>query len=135
MTSISCHYSGSLGCSAVHGPSGATLQTDAPADNHGQGGAFSPTDLIATSLATCLLTIMGLVAERHGWRMEGASARVEKTMSQELPRRIAALEVWLVLPASLEAGARATLQRAAEGCPVKATLKGAVPTTLHWDTA
>ncbi len=135
MTSISCHYGGSLRCSAVHGPSGATLTTDAPADNQGQGSAFSPTDLIATSLATCLLTIMGLVAERHGWPLEGASARVEKTMSQDLPRRIAALEVWLVLPACLEASQQATLRRAAEGCPVKATLKGAVPITLHWAAA
>lgn len=135
MTSISCHYSGSLRCTAVHDPSHATLTTDAPVDNQGQGSTFSPTDLIATSLATCLLTIMALVAERHGWPLEGASARLEKTMSPDLPRRIAALEVWLVLPACLEAEQQATLRRAAEGCPVKATLSGAVPISLHWSQA
>jgi putative redox protein len=135
MTSITCHYNGGLRCRAEHGPSGSSLETDAPPDNQGQGTCFSPTDLIATSLATCLLTVMGIVAERHGWVLEGASARVEKRMSSGLPRRIAELEVWLTLPEGLDAQQQATLRRAAETCPVKTSLDGAVPITLHWDGA
>ena len=104
MTTITCRYDGGLRCGAVHGPSGSALSTDAPLDNQGKGECFSPTDLIATSLATCLLTIMGIVAERHGWPLEGAAARVEKTMSSDAPRRISQLEVWIELPAGLVDG-------------------------------
>lgn len=132
MTTILCQYSGGLRCGAEHGPSGSRIETDAPVDNQGKGACFSPTDLIGTSLATCLLTVMGIVAERHGWNLEGATARVVKTMSPEGPRRIAALEVWIALPAHLEERQQATLRRAAETCPVKASLQGAIPMTLHW---
>jgi putative redox protein len=134
MTSITCQYSGGLRCGAEHGPSGSRIETDAPVDNQGKGSCFSPTDLIGTSLATCLLTVMGIVAERHGWNLEGATARVVKTMSPEGPRRIAALEVWIALPAHLEERQQATLRRAAETCPVKASLQGAIPMTLHWQS-
>jgi putative redox protein len=132
MTTIQCRYDGGLRCTASHGPSGSLLLTDAPTDNQGRGETFSPTDLIATSLATCLLTIMGIVAERHGWSLEGAQARVEKRMSSDAPRRISALEVWIELPPTLDEKQRRTLQRAAETCPVKLSLSGAVPMTLHW---
>ena len=132
MTTITSRYDGALRCSASHGPSGSTLETDAPTDNQGQGERFSPTDLVATALSTCILTIMGIVAERHGWVLEGASARVEKTMTAEPPRRIALLEVWVTLPASLSEQQRAVLMRAAESCPVKLSLEGAVPMQLHW---
>ena len=106
--------------------------TDAPLDNQGRGESFSPTDLVATALSTCMLTIMGIVAERHGWSLEGVTARVEKTMSSETPRRIAQLTVWVELPADLELQQRALLQRAAETCPVKVSLEGAIPMELHW---
>ena len=132
MTTITCQYDGGLRCGAVHGPSGSALNTDAPLDNQGKGECFSPTDLIATSLATCLLTIMGIVAERHGWPLEGAAARVEKTMSSDPPRRISRLEVWIELPAALEERQRQVLMRAAETCPVKLSLEGAVAMELHW---
>ena len=134
MTSITCQYAGGLHCLAEHGPSGCRLETDAPVDNQGRGACFSPTDLIATSLATCLLTIMGIVAERHGWRLEGATARVEKRMTQDPPRRIAALEVWIGLPPGIDERQQISLRRAAENCPVKATLEGAVPMILHWQS-
>jgi putative redox protein len=132
MTTITCRYDGGLRCGAVHGPSGSALSTDAPLDNQGKGECFSPTDLIATSLATCLLTIMGIVAERHGWPLEGAAARVEKTMSSDAPRRISQLEVWIELPAGLEERQRQVLMRAAETCPVKLSLEGSVAMVLHW---
>jgi putative redox protein len=79
-----------------------------------------------------MLTIMGIVAERHGLDLEGTSARVEKTMTSEAPRRIAQLTVWVQLPAGLETQQRALLQRAAENCPVKLSLEGCVPMELHW---
>jgi len=133
VTLIDSTYSGQLRCLASHGPSGTTLETDAPTDNQGQGARFSPTDLVATALSTCMLTIMGIVAERHGWALEGCSARVEKTMSRETPRRIALLTVWVTLPEGLEQQQRALLQRAAETCPVKVSLEGSIPMELHWN--
>lgn len=132
MTRIDSRYSGQLRCHSQHGPSGSTLETDAPTDNQGQGERFSPTDLVATALSTCMLTIMGIVADRHGLNLEGTAARVEKTMTSEAPRRIAQLSVWVELPAGLEPQQRALLQRAAENCPVKLSLEGCVPMELHW---
>ena len=65
MVSISIEYTGKLHCNAIHGPSGSELATDAPTDNQGKGEAFSPTDLVATALGTCIATTMAIVAERH----------------------------------------------------------------------
>jgi putative redox protein len=132
VTLIDSTYFGELRCRSSHGPSGSELDTDAPTDNQGKGERFSPTDLVATALSTCMLTIMGIVAERHGWSLEGCSARVEKTMTSEAPRRIALLTVWVALPAGLDEQQRAVLRRAAEACPVKRSLEGAVAMELHW---
>ncbi|MEB3193759.1 MAG: OsmC family protein [Cyanobacteriota bacterium] len=132
MTTIQCLYGGELRCTAHHEPSASLLETDAPTDNQGKGERFSPTDLVATALATCILTVMGIVARRHGWSLEGTTARVEKTMTGSGVRKIALLEVWITLPAGLEEEARALLRKAGEGCPVKQSLEGAVPMALHW---
>ena len=132
VTSISSSYSGQLRCSSVHSPSGSILETDAPTDNQGKGERFSPTDLIATALNTCILTIMGIVAERHKWDLKGCTSRVEKVMNSEAPRKIALLEVWIELPAHIDAKARKVLEKAAENCPVKLSLDGAVPMEFHW---
>jgi putative redox protein len=132
MTQIDSVYVGELRCRSSHQPSGTELDTDAPTDNQGKGERFSPTDLVATALSTCMLTIMGIVAERHGWSLEGCRARVEKTMTIEPPRRIALLSVWLTLPEALDERQRVVLQRAAETCPVKRSLEGAVPMQVHW---
>ena len=132
MTTIACRYDGALRCHAVHGPSQSTLETDAPTDNQGQGERFSPTDLVATALATCILTIMGITADRHGWRIDGTTARVAKTMTTRGVRKIALLEVWVTLPGDLGADQRSLLQRSGEGCPVKRSLEGAVPMEIHW---
>jgi putative redox protein len=133
MTLMHCRYEGGLRCLSVHESSGQQLITDAPLDNQGKGESFSPTDLVATALASCILTILGIVAERHGLDLEPCSARVEKTMTSEGVRRIAQLEVWISLPPGLEASDRQLLERAGEGCPVKRSLEGAVPMTLHWE--
>ena len=132
MVKLTSTYEGGLRCRASHGPSGTKLVTDAPVDNHGKGESFSPTDLVATALSTCMLTIMGIVADRHGWDLQGCRAEVEKTMTSDAPRRIAQLTVWVTLPAGLEPQQRALLQRAAETCPVKLSLEGCVPMELHW---
>ena len=132
MTQINSSYSGDLRCASLHGPSGSTLETDAPTDNQGKGERFSPTDLVATALSTCILTIMGIVAERHDWDLQGCTARVEKVMTSEAPRKIAQLEVWIELPAHLDEKARKILRKAAENCPVKLSLEGAVAMELHW---
>ena len=134
MTTIQCTTNGDLRCSAHHAPSASVLETDAPQDNHGKGERFSPTDLVATGLATCILTVMGIVAQRHGWNLEGTTAKVEKTMTSSGVRRIAQLEVWITLPEHLDGEARAVLQQAGEGCPVKRSLEGAVPMVLHWSS-
>jgi putative redox protein len=78
--------------------SGTELHTDAPTDHDGLGQSFSPTDLLATALGTCVLTIMGIAAKRQGWELGQASAIVEKTMTSEGPRRIQQLKVVISLP-------------------------------------
>ena len=134
MTTMFCVYGGELRCTTRHEPSASLLDTDAPTDNQGKGERFSPTDLVATALATCLLTVMGIVARRHGWSLEGSTARVEKTMTTSGVRKIALLEVWIALPADLAEEALVVLREAGEGCPVKRSLEGAVPMRLQWDT-
>jgi len=134
MTTIHCIYGGELRCTARHDPSSSLLDTDAPTDNQGKGERFSPTDLVATALATCILTVMGIVAQRHGWSLEGTTAKVEKTMTRDGVRKIAQLEVWIALPAGLDGQAQAALQQAGEGCPVKRSLEGSVPMVLHWSS-
>ena len=132
VTLMTSTYEGGLRCRSLHEASGSELLSDAPLDNQGRGEAFSPTDLVATALSTCILTIMGIVAARHGIALEGCGARVEKTMTTSGVRRIAGLEVWVSLPADLDPQQRSLLRRAGENCPVKLSLEGAVAMVLHW---
>lgn len=136
MVEVEIGYRGQLRCSAKHGPSGMTLTTDAPVDNQGRGEAFSPTDLVATALGTCMLTIMGIRARDNGYPLDGTRATVKKHMSTSGPRRIARLEVSISVP---EGGAiapadRARLEDAAHHCPVRLSIAEAieVPVTFAW---
>lgn len=122
MVEITARYQGSLRCEAVHGPSKAALLTDAPVDNHGKGEAFSPTDLVATALATCMMTIMGIYAARHGVDLAGMSARTVKEMTTEGPRRIAALRTVIEMPLPADHPHRAAFENAAHACPVHKSL-------------
>lgn len=122
MVPITVAYQGRLRNRAVHGPSRVELVTDAPTDNQGRGESFSPTDLVATGLATCLMTIMGIVARRDGYDLDGMTAEVEKHMSAAPPRRIERLVVHLRMPAGIPAERRAALERAARACPVALSL-------------
>lgn len=135
MVQIQSSYEGNLRTRAVHAPSSAELVTDAPVDNHGKGESFSPTDLVATALGSCMLTIMGIVAERHAWDLSRATVQVEKTMSSDLPRRIEELAVVLTIPGEFDAAARKALEVAALGCPVHATLgeRVSMPVRFVWD--
>ena len=131
MVEVKIDYECCLHARAVHGPSSAILQTDAPVDNHGRGEHFSPTDLLAAALGSCILTTMGIVAQRHGWGLEGARARVEKHMALDPVRRVGRLVVDLEFPAGIPESARPRLLRAAETCPVQQSLNEAVEIELR----
>src|SRR5215203_6196018 len=137
MVEIRVRYEGDLRCRAVHGPSGSELTTDAPVDNHGRGETFSPTDLLATSLGACMLTVMGIVAERHGWDMADAQATVEKTMVADPARRVGRLDVRIGIPHVSDPRAREALERAAATCPVHTSLGASVEVAVSfaWGTA
>jgi len=122
MVSIQIEYQGELHCKATHGPSGAELSTDAPKDNQGRGEAFSPTDLVATALGSCMLTVMGIAARTLNIDISGATAVVEKEMTATPPRRIARLTVRIHVPHSPSPADREKLERAAHTCPVHKSL-------------
>ena len=133
MVTITARYEGDLCCTATHGPSTATLQTDAPKDNEGLGRFFSPTDLVATALGTCILTTMGIVARRHGIELQGAEVKVEKHMNAQ-PRRIGRLPVEVVIRGSFDDAQKKLLENAAHTCPVHKSLHPDVdaPITIRW---
>jgi putative redox protein len=120
MTLMKAIYLGDLHTECTH-PSGAKIATDAPKDNQGKGEAFSPTDLFAASLATCMLTLMGIAARRLGVDLKGMSADFEKEMNLS-PRRIGKLVVRIRCPITPDAEVRAKLEKAAIDCPVKQSL-------------
>lgn len=122
MVEATIQYEGGLRCTAVHGPSRSGIETDAPVDNTGLGERFSPTDLVGTALATCLLTTMAIAGRRKGLELPGMTATVRKHMSAEPPRRIARLEVDVVIPLPPDHPERAFLEAAAKGCPVGRSL-------------
>ena len=122
MVTITSTYDGGLRCTATHAPSGKTLITDAPVDNHGKGESFSPTDLLATAVANCMMTVMGIAAERHGVDIRGSTVTIGKEMSNEPPRRIAALRSVMTIPLPADHPQRALLEATAKSCPVKQSL-------------
>lgn len=118
---ISAEYAGDDRVELRHGPSGEKILTDLPSDNGGRGRAFSPTDLFAASLASCILTIMAKVAERDGVDFKGASIEVEKHM-QESPRRVAKFSGVITFPAGLSDREKARLAECVKACPVHKSL-------------
>lgn len=134
MVQIDIAYEGSLRMRATHGPSGTTLITDPPVDNHGKGESFSPTDLVATALGTCMLSLMSIVAERHSWDLSGTRAAVKKHMVSTPERRIGKLEVEIFVPHVLDEKQRSMLEKAALACPVHRSLHPAIeiPVQFHW---
>lgn len=114
-------YTGNLKMELQHGPSGTTMTTAAPRDNLGDGSSFSPTDLLAASLGSCMVTTMAIVAQREGIPFERASFVLEKHMTGA-PRRVDAVPVKIRLPASLTPEQRAKMEHAALTCPVHRSL-------------
>lgn len=133
MPTISVQYQGDLRTEATHEKSNAQLITDAPVDNNGKGRSFSPTDLVATALGTCILTVMGIKARDKGLDMSGATASVTKVMASD-PRRIEQLEVIITMPAnSYDDKARKVLEATAHHCPVANSLRDGVESlTIKW---
>jgi len=122
MVNMSAVYTGTLHCRLTHGPSGSTIETDAPKDNLGRGECFSPTDLVGAALAACVLTTMAIVAKRDGVPFDGARAEVVKEMVAAPTRRIGALPVKVTMPKSIPSDYRAKLENAAHACPVHKSL-------------
>lgn len=124
-------YKGDLRTEATHTLSGQSITTDAPPDNQGKGEAFSPTDLCATSLGACLLTIMGIKARDSGINIQGASILLTKIMTQEPPRRIERIEMELSMPPlPYSIAEKKLLTEAVSSCPVCRSLSENLQTNL-----
>ena len=132
MVKIDVNYEGELHCKATHGPSGTELFTDAPKDNQGRGESFSPTDLVATALGSCMLTVMGILARTLNINIDGSTARVEKEMSATAPRRIKRLTVNIHVPHALSQEDREKFERAAHTCPVHKSLHPEIEVPLRF---
>lgn len=134
MISIATEYLGSLRCQSTHGPSQNTLVTDAPLDNHGRGESFSPTDLVAAALGSCMATVLGIYAERQGLDLRGMKLTVGKEMIQSPVRRIARLSVEIHIPLAASHPHKEALERAAMTCPVHQSLHPDVeiPVIFRW---
>ncbi|RKY19381.1 MAG: OsmC family peroxiredoxin [Planctomycetota bacterium] len=134
MVRIDIRYAGDLRCEAHHAPSGASVLTDAPMDNHGKGECFSPTDLVAAALGSCMATLMGIVAARHKLNLDDMRVTVTKEMRSEPVRRIGRLSVEIQVPAEPDARLRAALEAAALACPVHASLHPDIelPVSFRW---
>ena len=114
-------YEGDLRTSATHLASGSEIITDAPIDNQGKGEKFSPTDLVASALGSCMLTIMGITAKAQNIDILGAKAKVEKIMGAD-PRKIAQINIEIIFKSPISNKHKTILERAAKHCPVRKTL-------------
>jgi uncharacterized OsmC-like protein len=133
MIEIQIDYQGELRCEARHGPSSTSLGTDAPVDNEGKGESFSPTDLLATSLGTCMATTMGIAARRKEVDLGGMKIRVEKHMSADQPRRVSKLAVEITMPLSEDHPEGKLFQSTAHGCPVNHSLHPDIEVPIVWN--
>ena len=121
MSSFEIKYQGNLRTTAKHLDSGSIIETDAPRDNHGLGETFSPTDMVCTALASCILTIMAIAVEKNGININGTKAMVTKTMGNN-PRRISKIDIELTFTKDYDAKTKIILERAAFNCPVHQSL-------------
>lgn len=118
MPTVTSVYQGNLRSFNTHLQSGSTLVTDAPTDNNGKGEAFSPTDLVATALGTCIMTIMGIYANKNNLNLEGMKMDITKTMA-DAPRRIGKIEIIITMPEiKLDAFQKTELETITRSCPV-----------------
>jgi len=131
MNTFEIKYQGNLRTIATHLDSGSEISTDAPKDNHGLGQTFSPTDMICSALASCILTIMAIAVEKKNVDIKGTTAMVKKTMGNN-PRRIAKIEIDIVFPKGYDSKTKTILERAAYNCPVHHTLSETVKKNISF---
>jgi putative redox protein len=133
MSTAKVTYIGNLRTECEHLNSGATFITDAPTDNNGKGEAFSPTDTVATGLASCMMTMMGIKAATLDISLEGTTAMVTKTMTVN-PRRISRIDVEIEVPTSLSEKFQNILENTANTCPVFYSLHPDIEKVIvfHW---
>ena len=122
MVEIDINYTGELHTTAKHVQSGAVIETDAPVDNQGKGEAFSPTDLCASSLGVCMLTILGIVAKNNDIDLGEVKGKVKKEMSPDLPRRISKISINFEIPLSSNHPKKDLIEDAMLNCPVHHSL-------------
>lgn len=136
MATIETIYLGDLRSEAKHMQSGTTLMTDAPIDNHGKGEYFSPTDLVATALGSCIMTIMEMAAAPRGIDLRGTRLEIEKVMASE-PRRIAEIKMNIYFPSDYSDKDKKILERTADTCPVSKSLHPDLKQTIkyHYNTS
>ncbi len=132
MVKMNIIYEGQLRCTLTHGPSGTVICTDAPKDNMGKGEAFSPTDLVAAALGSCMLTIMGIAAAKHNVDLKGTTVEVGKEMVTAPLRRIGSITVTLHMAPGIPQDERAALEAAAHSCPVHKSLHPDVQTPIQF---
>lgn len=122
MATAHISYQGNLRTQLMHYQSGTIINTDAPTDNQGKGELFSPTDLAATSLAACMMTLMGIAANGHSFTLGEVSADIQKIMASN-PRRIDKIQIDFVFPQSnYDEKQKEILKKAALNCPVAKSL-------------
>lgn len=135
MTSVVVNE-GDLRTTCTHLQSSSAIETDAPTDNNGKGERFSPTDLMATSLATCMLTVMGIKARTMGIELNGTKTEVEKIMKAD-PRRVGGINIWFHFPESLQsldAKDKTILKNTAHTCPVAQSIHPDIEVNVNWGT-
>lgn len=134
MAAIDIFYEGDLSTRCVHRETGVEIQTDAPKDNQGRGRMFSPTDLMAVALGSCILTVMGILAKRLNIDISGSKATVSKEMQSAPSRRIGKITVELFCPHHFDPETTKRLERAGEGCPVHHSLHPDIQQEIifHW---
>ena len=133
MATITTQYSGSLRTQAVHLKSGSTITTDAPLDNNGRGEAFSPSDLVCSALSSCMMTIMGILAQREGVELTGLKADVVKIMDNN-PRKIKEIQITFSHPQLVATDPqKEKLKRAALTCPVALSLSDSIKQTVQFN--
>ena len=132
MNTFEIKYKGNLRTTAIHLDSGSEISTDAPKDNHGLGETFSPTDMVCTALASCILTIMAIAVEKDNVDIKGTTAVVKKTMGKN-PRRISKIDIDLTFPREYDQKTKTILERAAYNCPVHHTLSETVEKNISFN--
>ena len=131
MNKFEIKYQGNLRTIATHLDSGSEIRTDAPKDNHGLGQTFSPTDMVCSALASCILTIMAIAVEKNNVDIKGTKAMVKKTIGNN-PRRIAEIQIDIVFPKEYDSKTKTILEKAAYNCPVHHTLSETVEKNISF---